>query len=102
MRIRAWRISESSKTDLLRPVYIPRVRTALSIGLFLALLAFALAHVSLVVAIARRERPARAALAFVVPPLAPFWGYELGFRRRAQAWLGALASYLIFLIGLSA
>jgi len=76
------------------------VRTVLGIGLFCALLAFACAHVSLVVGIATTNKP-RAALALVIPPLAPFWGYELGLRRRAQAWLGALASYVALAITLS-
>lgn len=81
-------------------MYIPRVRTALSIGLFCALLAFVCVHVSLVVGIARTNKP-RAALSLVIPPLAPFWGYELGLRRRAHAWLGALASYVILAIAFS-
>ena len=79
-------------------MYIPRVRAALSIALFLSLLGFLVAHVALVVGIARLNAPLRAGLALVIPPLAPFWGYELGMKRRAQAWLGALASYA-FLAG---
>lgn len=81
-------------------MYIPRVRTVLAIGLFCALLAFLGAHLSLVVGIARTNK-ARAALALVIPPLAPFWGYEIGLRRRAQAWLGALASYVALAIAFS-
>ena len=81
-------------------MYIPRVRTVLAIGLFCALLAFVCAHVSLVVGIAKTNKP-RAALSLMIPPLAPFWGYELGLRRRAHAWLGALVSYVALAIALS-
>jgi hypothetical protein len=77
------------------------MRALLSILLALALLAFVAAHVALVVGIFRAHKRPRAALAFFIPPLAPFWGHELGMTRRANAWLGALAIYIVILIALS-
>jgi hypothetical protein len=77
------------------------MRGLLSVLLALALLGFAAAHVALVVGIARTPNRPRAALAFFVPPLAPFWGHELGMTKRANAWLGALAIYVAILIALS-
>jgi hypothetical protein len=77
------------------------MRVLLSVLLALALLAFLAAHVALVVGIFRAHKRPRAALAFFVPPLAPFWGHELGMTKRANAWLGALALYVALLIALS-
>jgi hypothetical protein len=77
------------------------MRALLSVLLALALLGFVAAHVALVVGIARTPNRPRAALAFFIPPLAPFWGHELGMTKRANAWLGALAIYVAILIALS-
>ncbi|HEX7664135.1 MAG TPA: hypothetical protein VF407_06490 [Polyangiaceae bacterium] len=77
------------------------MRTALSVALAVSFFAFVIAHVGLVAQIARAKRLVRAALALVVPPLAPFWGFELGFRRIAQAWLAALIAYVVALTALS-
>lgn len=77
------------------------MRTALSVALALSLIGFALAHVMLLAHLVRARRPVRAVLAFVVPPLAPFWGFELGSRRTAQAWLVALVAYIAALSALS-
>ncbi|MEO8797370.1 MAG: hypothetical protein ABI551_05745 [Polyangiaceae bacterium] len=77
------------------------MRTALLVALAVSLFGLAIAHVVLLAHIVRAKRPVRAVLAFVVPPLAPFWGFELGFRRIAQAWLAALLAYVVILIALS-
>ena len=53
-------------------MYIPGMRTALSVALAVSFFAFVIAHVGLVAQIARAKRLVRAALALVVPPLAPF------------------------------
>jgi len=37
----------------------------------------------------------RGPIAFVVPPLAPVWGWQLGMRSRVYAWAGALAVYAL-------
>ncbi len=77
------------------------MRTALSVALAVSLVGFAIAHGVLLAHIVRAKRPVRTVLAFVVPPLAPFWGFELGFRRIAQAWLVALVAYVAILTALS-
>lgn len=65
----------------------------LGVLLFLALAAFVVAHVALVVAIARRVSYRRALAALVVPPLAPLWGSEARARGWAIAWLFSLGAY---------
>jgi len=77
------------------------MRGVLSVLLTTSLLAFVAAHGMLVVGIWRAQHRARAPIALFVPPLAPFWGYELGFAKRAYAWVGALTIYMALLIALS-
>ncbi len=55
------------------------------------------AHLALVGALASRGSLARAALALIVPPHAPFWGVRAGLRVRAGLWVVALAAYLVAL-----
>lgn len=69
--------------------------SALPYALLAALVVHFAAHVWIVVGLAAVRGWARAALAFVVPPLAPWWGWEAGMRRRAVAWGSALAAYAI-------
>jgi hypothetical protein len=65
----------------------------------LALVVELVAHLWLLVGIAREDpRRWRAGVAFLVPPLAPFWGWQLGMTRPTYAWLGALAVYAIALL----
>jgi hypothetical protein len=59
------------------------------------LAAFVAAHGILVVGLARRRAWGRAAIALVVPPLAPWWGYRAGMRGPSIAWCAALALYSI-------
>ncbi len=51
-------------------------------------------HVALAARIARVAWW-RGAMALVVPPLAPAWGWRLGMRRGAQAWAAAIVAYAI-------
>jgi hypothetical protein len=67
----------------------------MGIALALAFVAFVAAHVALVVGLAQRATKLRAAAAFVVPPLAPWWGYRTGMRARVLAWGAALALYAL-------
>jgi hypothetical protein len=53
------------------------------------------AHLTLVVGLARRHAGWRAAVAFVVTPLAPWWGYGAGLRVATIAWCAALALYVL-------
>jgi hypothetical protein len=52
------------------------------------------AHVSLVIGLLRRDPWWRGAVALVVPPLAPFWGYEARLRGRVTLWVATLVVYL--------
>jgi hypothetical protein len=61
--------------------------------LLVALVVFVAAHLALVAGIARREAWWRAGVALVVAPLAPWWGWHAGMRRRTIAWGAALAVY---------
>jgi hypothetical protein len=56
------------------------------------------AHVTLVVGLLRRPPWWRGLVALVVPPLAPFWGYEAQLRRRVTLWLVTLVVYLTAVI----
>ena len=75
------------------------MRAFLTIVLGLALVVETAAHLGLLVGIAKGDpRRWRALVAFLIPPLAPYWGWQLGLTRRTYAWLGALAVYAIALI----
>jgi hypothetical protein len=63
----------------------------LGIALATVLLALAVAHIVLVVGLARRGRWGQAIVAFAVAPLAPWWGWQAGMRAAAIAWAVALA-----------
>jgi hypothetical protein len=67
----------------------------MGIALALALLALGAAHVALVTGLARRHPAWHAIVALAVPPLAPWWGWRAGMRRRTIAWAAALAMYAI-------
>ncbi len=63
--------------------------------LLAAALAVAIAaHVVIVVSIARRALW-RAPLAVIIPPLAPYWGWQLGLRRRVLVWWAAVLLYAL-------
>jgi hypothetical protein len=58
---------------------------------------FVSAHVSLVFVLAARPPRFRAALAFIVPPLAPFFGFREGFRALSSVWVVSLVAYGVVL-----
>lgn len=64
-------------------------------GIASALAVFLAAHVALVAGLARKRAWGRAAVALVVPPLAPWWGYREGLRTATIAWCAALALYTV-------
>ena len=51
-------------------------------------------HVALAVGLVRHGGGRRALAAFVVAPLAPFWGWREGMRVRGILWMAAALSYL--------
>ena len=52
------------------------------------------AHVTLVIGLLYRKPWWHGLVALVVPPLAPFWGYEARLRRRVTLWVVTLVVYL--------
>jgi energy-converting hydrogenase Eha subunit B len=61
---------------------------AASLGLLLA------SHVALSVGLARQGPWQRALLAFVLPPLAPLWGYSGKLHARSLLWIIALVTHV--------
>ena len=53
------------------------------------------AHAAIVGGLARRRAWRRAVVAFLVPPLAPWWGWEAGLRLRTLVWGAALVLYAL-------
>ena len=56
------------------------------------------AHVALVAGLVARRPRWRGALAFVVVPLAPYWGFRERMKARAVVWAAALTIYAIALV----
>ena len=52
------------------------------------------AHVTLVIGLLRRDPWWYGLVALLVPPLAPYWGYEAKLRGRVTLWVLTLAVYL--------
>jgi hypothetical protein len=73
------------------------VRDALLLGVLVISFATLLtAHVAIAVRLFMKSRPRyRGVVAFMVPPLAPFWAYTHGFRRMCWLWVGAVTCYAV-------
>jgi drug/metabolite transporter (DMT)-like permease len=72
------------------------VREALlSYWLLAGLLVHAGSHVALLVGLFRSPPTYMAFVALVLPPLAPYYGWRRGWRRRALMWLGGLLAYAV-------
>ncbi|HZU85515.1 MAG TPA: hypothetical protein VE987_21445 [Polyangiaceae bacterium] len=67
----------------------------MGVALGVVLVAFGAAHGALVVGLAATRPRWRALAALLVAPLAPWWGWQAGMRRRTAAWGLALALYVI-------
>jgi hypothetical protein len=61
----------------------------------LALLVFLGAHASILGALVMHRPRYRAAVAFAIPPLAPYWGWRAGLQRRVYAWAIAIVLYTV-------
>jgi hypothetical protein len=69
-------------------------------GVFVALAAIALiamlaSHVALLLLLAMRPPRTRALVALAVPPLVPYWGWQLGLRWLTWVWGAALFLYAL-------
>ena len=74
-------------------------RDAVAVGLLvLAFATLLTVHVALAAGLTARTPRWHGPVAFVVPPLAPFWGWRARLRARAVAWLVAAAAYAALLV----
>ena len=73
------------------------MKPVLTLVLAMALVMEVGAHVGLLAGLARRGPRWRAVVALFLPPLAPYWGWQLGMTRRTYTWIAALAAYTIAL-----
>jgi len=68
-------------------------------ALLLAFATLVTVHVAIAVRLlARKEDRWRGALACLVPPLAPLWALQRGWRRSAVTWLSSVIVYAVALI----
>jgi hypothetical protein len=65
----------------------------LSYWLLAGVLLHAGAHVALVVGLLRATPLHMGLVAIVLPPLAPYYGWRLGMRKRTYLWLVGLGAY---------
>jgi len=70
-------------------------------GLILAFAALVTVHVAIVFGLAYQHPRWRALVAFVVPPLAPYWALRCGMVVRGGVWIGSVILYTT-LLGLAA
>ncbi|MBX3207002.1 MAG: hypothetical protein KF764_18290 [Labilithrix sp.] len=66
----------------------------------LLVVAFALVittHVAIALGLAKRQPRWRAAVALVVPPFAPYWGWQERMRTRVALWVFGLVVYVVML-----
>ncbi len=70
-------------------------------GLVVAFATLVTVHVAIVFGLAKQQPRWRAALAFVVPPLAPYWALRNGMMVRGGIWIGSVILYSA-LLGLAA
>ncbi len=73
----------------------------LMIGLAASLGLLVASHAALSFGLARLGPWHRGLVAFVVPPLAPFWGYHGKLHTRSLLWIVALGVHLLCLIAAS-
>ncbi len=71
------------------------MRAVLPYALLAALAIHFATHVAIAAGLAAQRAYGRAALAFFVAPLAPWWGWEAGMKRRVVTWGAALAAYAL-------
>ena len=56
------------------------------------------AHVALLFVLGARRPRWRAAVAFIVPPLAPYWGWQERARAASATWVFGLVFYAVALL----
>jgi len=68
-------------------------------GLFIGFALLVTAHLALSVKLALRSPRWQGAVALVVPPFAPLWGFRAGFSRWSWAWIAAVVLYALARVG---
>jgi hypothetical protein len=68
---------------------------AIVAGLVVAFAGLVTSHIALVYGFLWRPPRWRAPVTLLVVPLAPYWGYRCGMRRRAIAWVSCAMTYAI-------
>jgi hypothetical protein len=66
---------------------------AVAVGLVVTFAAWGTTHGSLVYGLACRRPRWRALASLLVPPLAPWWGFGEGLRKRAVGWMVLAIAY---------
>jgi len=56
------------------------------------------AHVALALGLTRKKPRWKGALALLLPPLAPYWGYGAKMHLRAVLWVTAFCVYVLALV----
>ena len=76
---------------------LPRVKDYLVLAALVVTFAtFVTVHMTLVGRLIWYVRPRwRSALALALPPLAPIWGYQQGWRRSATLWVASVVGYVV-------
>jgi hypothetical protein len=76
------------------------VRDAVLLGaLLISFATLITAHVAIAVRLALHARPRyRGIVAFVVPPLAPYWAHAHGFRKTCWLWVSAVTCYALAVV----
>ncbi|HEX3778001.1 MAG TPA: hypothetical protein VHV51_26220 [Polyangiaceae bacterium] len=86
--------NDNPRTRSDRVIFQPDVDLALIIVLVLSAGVLLSTHVSLSVELARLGPWYRGLLAFVLPPLAPFWGYHGKLHTRSLIWIIAVTIHV--------
>jgi hypothetical protein len=68
-------------------------------GLLIGFALLVTAHVALSVKLALRQPHWQGAVALIVPPFAPLWGFRAGFSRWSWSWIGAVVLYALARVG---
>lgn len=55
-------------------------------------------HIATIVGLVQRQPRWRAAVAFFVPVLAPYWAWQEQMKMRAIMWVGGVVVYLVALL----
>ena len=77
---------------------VDTVIVALLVGSFATLVTV---HLALAAGLVRRRPHWRGAAALLLPPLAPYWGFRVGMRKRVIVWVAALSVYAVSLVAVT-